>query len=206
MTPKVSEQHVEARRKQILDAAFACFAREGFHQTTMQDICREAGLSPGAVYGYFRSKEEIIEASCQECQQDLPLFEGAADKLDTLGVFMELADLSFGRLAETEAETAIPVHVQLWSEALRNPRIKETLRLRGEKMRQALEGLVGGAQQRGQINPALSAQAVVQVMIGMWHGLVLVKALDQNVDVSSYTDVVKALIGGAFWQGDAGED
>ena len=106
MTPKVSEQHVEARRKQILDAAFACFAREGFHQTTMQEICREAGLSPGAVYSYFNSKEEIIEASCQECQQDLPLFEGTADRLDTLGVFMELTDLSFGRLAEAEAETA----------------------------------------------------------------------------------------------------
>ena len=206
MTPKVSEQHVEARRKQILDAAFACFAREGFHQTTMQEICREAGLSPGAVYSYFNSKEEIIEASCQECQQDLPLFEGAADRLDTLGVFMELADLSFGRLAEAEAEIAIPVHVQLWSEALRNPRIKESLRLREEKMGQVLEGLVGGAQVRGRINPALSAQAVVQVMIGMWHGLVLEKALDQNVDVSSYTDVVKALIGGAFWQGKAGED
>ena len=120
-------------------------------------------------------------------------------------MFNEMVDLSFGRLAEAEAEIAIPVHVQLWSEALRNPRIKETLRLRGENMRKALEGLVGGAQQRGQINPALSAQAVVQVMIGMWHGLVLEKALDQNVDVSSYTGVAKALIGGTFWQTDAGE-
>jgi AcrR family transcriptional regulator len=61
--PKVSPEYLEARRNEILDAAFACFRRRGFHQTTMQDIYREAGLSPGAVYHYFRSKEEIIAAA-----------------------------------------------------------------------------------------------------------------------------------------------
>ena len=67
--PKVTEAHLESRRQQVLDAAFACFARNGFHQTTMQDICREAQLSPGAVYRYFASKEEIIAATCLECQE-----------------------------------------------------------------------------------------------------------------------------------------
>ena len=55
--PKVSDAHVEARRQQILEAASACFARQGFHQTSVQDICKEAGLSAGAVYRYFPGKE-----------------------------------------------------------------------------------------------------------------------------------------------------
>ena len=46
--PKVLPEYLELRRQQILDAAAACFSRRGFHQTTMQDICTEAGLSPGA--------------------------------------------------------------------------------------------------------------------------------------------------------------
>ena len=58
--PKVTEEHVEARRRQILSAALRCFAREGFHRTTMQDIFREADLSPGAVYSYFKGKDELI--------------------------------------------------------------------------------------------------------------------------------------------------
>src|SRR5262245_30602356 len=58
--PKVTEEHVEARRRQILTAALRCFAREGFHRTTMQDIFREADLSPGAVYTYFKGKDELI--------------------------------------------------------------------------------------------------------------------------------------------------
>ena len=60
--PKVTEAHMEARRRQILEAASACFSRQGFHQTSMQDICREAGLSPGAVYRYYSTKEDIIAA------------------------------------------------------------------------------------------------------------------------------------------------
>ena len=61
--PKVAKEHGEARRRQIVDAAYRCFARRGFHQTTMRDIYQEAGLSPGAVYHYFASKDEIIQAS-----------------------------------------------------------------------------------------------------------------------------------------------
>jgi hypothetical protein len=45
--PKVTEAHLEARRRQIVDAAAACFSQRGFHQTTMQDICKQAALSPG---------------------------------------------------------------------------------------------------------------------------------------------------------------
>src|SRR3954467_3629050 len=60
--PKVTEEHVDARRRQILSGALRCFAREGFYRTTMQDIFREAGLSPGAVYSYFKGKDELIAA------------------------------------------------------------------------------------------------------------------------------------------------
>src|SRR5688572_13388491 len=59
---KVTEEHVEARRRQILSAALRCFAQQGFHRTTMQDIFREADLSPGAVYSYFAGKDELVRS------------------------------------------------------------------------------------------------------------------------------------------------
>ena len=46
---RVSQEHLDARRRQILEGAARCFARDGFHSTTMQDILRETGLSAGAV-------------------------------------------------------------------------------------------------------------------------------------------------------------
>src|SRR5262249_31284974 len=60
--PKVTQEHVDARRRQILSAALRAFAREGFHRTTMQDIFREAELSPGAGYSNFTVKDELIAA------------------------------------------------------------------------------------------------------------------------------------------------
>ena len=78
MPPQVTEAHLEARHRQIVEAALVCFTGKGFHQTTMQDICRRAELSPGAVYRYFASKDDIIEAIHAEARaQDAEIF-GAA--------------------------------------------------------------------------------------------------------------------------------
>jgi len=52
----------ERRRRQIMDAAIACFRRRGFHQATMQEICAEAGISAGALYRYFTGKDELLLA------------------------------------------------------------------------------------------------------------------------------------------------
>src|SRR6476619_6606130 len=62
MMPKVTAEHRESRREQILLAAWKCFSRNGFHSTSMADVIKEAGLSAGAVYLYFKSKDEIIVA------------------------------------------------------------------------------------------------------------------------------------------------
>src|SRR5690242_15007919 len=91
--PKVSEQHMEARRQQIIDAAYRCFARKGFHQTTMRDIYEEAGLSPGAVYHYFSSKADIIEASFRfDYERSTDLFSAALASSDSITALEQLLD------------------------------------------------------------------------------------------------------------------
>ncbi|WP_422936256.1 TetR/AcrR family transcriptional regulator [Sinomonas sp. P47F7] len=57
--PKVSEEHREAMRRRILDAALTCVARKGFAAASMADIVAEAGLSAGAVYLYYKGKEQL---------------------------------------------------------------------------------------------------------------------------------------------------
>src|ERR1700761_8578795 len=69
--PKISQQARDARRDQILSAARRCFLRDGFHATSMQDLFAEAGMSSGAVYHYFPSKEAVIIAIAAENMQDV---------------------------------------------------------------------------------------------------------------------------------------
>ncbi len=104
--PKVTEEHREARRQQILEAALTCFADNGFHQTSIQDICNEAGLSPGAVYLYFSSKEDIIEASCQRGQQARTAnFEEAKQKDGIIQALNELWNIYVGRMNQSDTDT-----------------------------------------------------------------------------------------------------
>jgi AcrR family transcriptional regulator len=64
--PKISEEQRQARRSQILAMAGRCFARQGFHRTTMEDIIRALKSSPGAVYCYFHGKSDIVAAIAEQ--------------------------------------------------------------------------------------------------------------------------------------------
>lgn len=59
------------RRLQILTAAMICFAKRGFHQTSMQNISEEAGISVGLIYRYFASKEAVISAITEEHKREI---------------------------------------------------------------------------------------------------------------------------------------
>lgn len=76
---RVTQEHLDARRRQILDGAALCFARNGFHATSMQDVLKEVNLSAGAVYRYFSGKDELINAIVTEVLAEVREgFEAAA--------------------------------------------------------------------------------------------------------------------------------
>ncbi len=88
----VQLDRAEERRQRIMEAALACFARKGYHKTTMDDIVAESGLSKGTLYWYFRSKDDLffslVTSFFLEIRQDLDaIFEQhttASDKLRAL--------------------------------------------------------------------------------------------------------------------------
>src|ERR1700755_744338 len=69
--PKISEEQRQARRDQILAASWRCFARRGIHSTSMDDIVRESNLSFGAVYLYYKSKDDLILAAFSSAFQEM---------------------------------------------------------------------------------------------------------------------------------------
>jgi AcrR family transcriptional regulator len=199
--PKVLPEYLETRRQQILDAAAACFSRRGFHQSTMQDICEEAGLSPGAVYRYFHSKEEIIEGMCELGQnQNAETLRIALEQKETLDIFEELIRLFFGELETGVRDMATcALNVELISEAPHNERIRESLQRTNFGVRSAFVELIHNAQLRGEINPDLEAEAVARVMIAVYQGLITQKLVSPDIDIQAYGDVLRALFGGSFW-------
>jgi AcrR family transcriptional regulator len=126
--PKVTEQHREARRAQILAAARRCFVRRGFHETSMHDLLAEAGLSSGAVYSYFSSKEEMIVAIAEEnISQVISVMRESATGPHRTSPGTALANvLDLIRTRHTDNGFAT-IAVLVWSEATRNPRLAARL-------------------------------------------------------------------------------
>lgn len=199
--PKVSEAHLEARRQQIMDASLVCFAREGFHRTTMQDIVAETGLSPGAIYRYFESKDEIIEAITSERHdRERELLREAAreDPQEALGI---LAESFFGSLRGPRAREERRVRVQIYAEAVRNPRIRRLVRRGLDEPRAVLAGLIREAQGAGQVSAGFDPDALARVVIATFHGLILQQVWDERVDVDRYFATLEGLYQLVFDEG-----
>ena len=193
--PKVTEAHSAARRQQIIDAAYRCFARKGFHQTTMRDIYAEADLSPGAVYHYFDSKDAIIQASFEfDYERSRGLFDAAIASHDPLQALRELIAFFFHGLDEAAALGAGRVNVQGWGEALVNPPLLAARRSLVEGYVAALAQIVCKAQAAGQIDPALDPRSAGRVLLSLYYGLELQKALDSEVAVESYAAAATSLL------------
>ncbi len=194
--PKVSQSHLDARRRQILDAAIDCFAREGFHQTTMQDIVEQSALSPGAIYTYFKSKEDIIEAIARERnRRDHGRMLAAQQQRDTDSGFRQLTHDFFETLRSDPEERKLRrLGIQIWAEALRNPRILELVRHGIDETRGVFTDMVAQAQQRNEMPVTLPANALARVMMAVFLGFIVQQAWDDQVEVDPYVAVLEAIV------------
>ena len=61
--PKVVPEYKELAKKRIIDAAYSIFYKRGYHNSTMDDIAGEVGVSKASLYSYFKSKEELLQAA-----------------------------------------------------------------------------------------------------------------------------------------------
>jgi AcrR family transcriptional regulator len=201
--PKVTKEHVEARRRQIMSAALRCFARDGFHRTTMQDIFREAELSPGAVYSYFESKNELIRAIIREMMSFVvetaalfsePLPEG---RLRTPGeAVVELVE-RYRELELGTVEERARVFPHLVGEQQRDPALNAAVRAGIEQLRRGFETLARAAQERGELNAALDPVHFARVPIGLLQGLLLqVGVYGSDIDIDAYTRAAVTLLDG----------
>jgi len=195
--PKVTEEHRLARREQIVAAARTCVIEQGFHKTTMADVIRESGLSAGAVYGYFKSKEEIVAAIAEDALSTVDeLFEKMLATEEPLTPLMALegAVEHVVAISERPGGDVTRVAVQAWSEALRNPAIMTTARDKYAQLRSHFEAVARRAQADGTVDADTDACAVAQVMFGLIPGFVLQRLIIGDTTAETYSAGLRALL------------
>ena len=193
--PKLNESQQEFRRTRILDAAEICFARAGFHRTTMQDICREAGVSAGALYLYFNSKEALIEGiSARSREEVLVSFEMLRASQDFVTGLAQVLQECI--LAKPVYKSALWLEIS--AEASRNPVISAMHRNCETHIRDALAALLEGAYRAGRIDPLLPIADVVDAMTVIADGLFLRRAVDPAFDAGLTGKAILAMLAGVM--------
>lgn len=166
--PRLKPDTQRARREHILDAAELCFARAGFHRTSMQDICKEATVSPGALYIYFDSKEALIAGIAERDREEFQTrFETLKAAPDFLKALEQLAERYF--VEEPPHKRLMCLEIGL--ESTRNPRVGEIFQRVDEFVSSSFETLFQRLKDEGRIDPELTVPELATVFMTLGDGL-----------------------------------
>ncbi|HKT37184.1 MAG TPA: TetR/AcrR family transcriptional regulator [Ktedonobacterales bacterium] len=171
--PNVSEE----RKNQILEAAMTVFAERGFHEARMDDIAQKSGLSKGALYLYYKSKDAIIAAMLRyfftlslRNLQDLQAAEGS--------VGQQL--LEYTRRIGAEAEHLAfftPIAWEFYAVAGRQKSVRLFLKDYFTEYRQTLAALIQKGIDSGEFRQ-VNAESVATTVTSLHEGLALLGVVD----------------------------
>lgn len=196
--PKISEEQRQARRDQILAAAWRCFLERGIQGTSMEEIIREADLSAGAVYLYYTGKDQLIFAA-------IATYMGELRNL-LVPILMRESALTPVELAR-EITAAISKHTQrtgtdlnavilmCWGEAQSNAKLKGLIAEFQLKYREALARIASQWQQRGDLPEGENALDIAKAMHSFFLGFIVQSALLGKVDPETAARGISGLIG-----------
>lgn len=190
--PKLKPATQRARREHILDAAEVCFAHSGFHRTTMQDICKEALISPGALYVYFASKEDLIAGIAE---RDRTEFAERFAELSAAPEFMKALSSLGERYFAEEPAYKRTMGIEIGLESTRNAKVGAMYRSVDRFVLDSFEKLFQRLANEGRIAPELDIPTVAKVFSIIGDGMFMRRATDPEFDAKAVMPAVMALIG-----------
>ena len=181
----------QSRRAEILDAATTCFVGRGLHRTTMREIIAQAGLSAGAVYSYFESKEAIIEALAARERAGI---EALAAHLKTSGnaarAIVEGVHAIIAECTHDDARLA----VEFLAEAGRNETVKLALEHNDRALRNAFADAIERGTASGEIKSALPAALLLETVVALYEGFVGRIAVDEHADRNAFAGAAQTAL------------
>jgi AcrR family transcriptional regulator len=180
------------RRAEILEAAERCFVRNGFHQASMQDICNEAGMSPGNLYRYFPSKEAIIAGICERNRMEAA--ESFAAVNQSSEFFSGLAALARHYLVERTIDE-VALCAEIMTESRRNPSVAVTFQALERDIKTRLAEMLRRAAAAGDIRGDLDFDAVAAVLMTLGDGISWRRAVDPRFNPETALPIILQMVG-----------
>jgi len=165
--PKVVPEYREEAKNRILEAAFQEFSEKGFHQTTMEDVAKRVGVSKGALYLYFNSKEELFKGIYEKAPQALGDIMRSSFKGND---FVESSSQIFDRMMQQYASNP-SLSFEIFAEATRNPDLKKVLRANYDRYINVMVSFLKEQKAEVRSTKDLDLRALAQALISLWNGM-----------------------------------
>jgi AcrR family transcriptional regulator len=194
MAPIVSEEYKEKKRQEILQSAHACFARKGFEASTVDEIVTHSGLSKGAIYNYFKSKDEIYLALMegQTNESGTKFTKAIAERetaLDKLNYLFEAYLLNDPNDEENKDQALVHFEFRLYS--TRKPELKKALTERYKSFFVTLlAGIIKEGKTTGEFKKEIDPDMYADIFWAMVNGVTLQATILDNY---RYKDILKEM-------------
>jgi AcrR family transcriptional regulator len=188
---KVDPVKHEEKRREILEAAGRCFARDGFQGASTSAICAEAGISSGHLYHYFDSKEAIIAAMAQaNLDRATAHFNQLVETTDAVGSLV----LELAKLDAMIKRPGQPLALDMFAEARRNLALADILQEHSRGMRGLLADLLRKGQARGEVDPDLDPESAATILISLTDGTKTLGIRNPKLDVKKTSKMFTTLV------------
>ncbi len=190
--PKVVPEYKEEAKSRILEAANRVFAEKGYHEATMDDIAKRLGVSKGAIYLYFASKEDLFEAMCKTAPQAFKEILYSSFGAETNPI--QSATQFFDKMLKLSASNP-GLSFEILSEASRNPGLKRILKQNHAEYEEVLTGFLAEGQKLRIVGDNLDIRPLANALIALWNGLetLLVSGLPIDEARRAWLEALKAI-------------
>lgn len=173
----------EIRRQQILESAIRCISRWGYHQTTMDDIASEAGLSKGALYWYFKSKEDLLSDICRlQCDEHLQILNKFSEqKMPVKELALKTGDKILESLINEPDQCKMSF--EFWALTDENRQVKEAHSEVHKIWQETVSGLINSGIEKGEIKPNVNVKELSIALLAIFDGIIIAYSIDKTLNV-----------------------
>ncbi|KAA0239025.1 TetR/AcrR family transcriptional regulator [bacterium] len=195
--PKVDDAHLAARRQSILEAACKVFCTRGIRSATMAEVAAEAGISPGAIYRYFPSKDDLARVCMADSEAVMSRWKMPPEPgEDPLRELIELARLTFSLLDGPHERTEVILMLERVLAAVREGDAEVLQALRAEELH-ATRGVaqrLAAARDKNELPATLDPQLFAEAMISFYWGSRLARLINPGADVQGHLEQLMGML------------
>lgn len=201
MSPRVTREYSEFRRRQIVTAAWECFTEKGYHETTIRDVTRKLGLSTGIVYRYFKGKAAILEA-VHECGRanTADFVERMTRKGTARAAIQEFISAVMMQAPAEDLRRNARGAIGLWAEALKRPAYLRIYRRQYRSVAKELSQIIAAGIKGREFRKKVDPEAFAAFLLALASGLQVQLVLNEGGNTQSYCRSINNILLSNIWE------